>query len=305
MEYIYYKYSKGNFGDDLNGYLWPRIFGPDTASDSYLLGIGTMLQNDVSFIKDLSPDRKKIVFGAGARPSYNPLILDKNWEVSFLRGPLSAYYLNKPNQYIADAAYAIRHIDDFSLYQNVEKKYEVSFMPYFMSNHHFDWKAICEDLNIHYISPWTNDEEGVVKTIRDIASSKCIIAEAMHGAILADILRVPWHRLVLAAPHYEGSMVSEFKWLDWQSSIGVTDVPLTHIDFFKKTYDNWFYWKTFGNKYYKKLTDGFMSIEFLLKKSVTRDIYNTLPRIKDFHLSSDNVINGIDSRISEKIALLR
>src|SRR5690606_31259610 len=55
-----------------------------------------------------------------------------------------------------------------------------------------------------------------------------IITEAMHGAIVADALRIPWHRVSVLAWRREGFDVASLKWLDWGLSAGV-DVTPTHL----------------------------------------------------------------------------
>jgi len=55
--------------------------------------------------------------------------------------------------------------------------------------------------------------ELVEEILREIQQSELLIAEAMHGAIVADALRVPW----VPARVYGNFM--EFKWRDWTQSI--------------------------------------------------------------------------------------
>lgn len=290
MEYIYYKDPVGNFGDDLNGWLWPQLFGKETIeNDDAFFGIGSILYNENKLITDLQ-NRKKIVFGTGIRPSYQPFKYDQTWDIKFLRGPLSSYSLNNEHDFITDAAYALRVTENFELLKNSEKKYEISVMPYFRSIKYFDWKLICDRLGYHYISPLS--ENGVEFTLTEIASSKYLITEAMHGAILADVLRVPWRRYVLSTPVTEGSMVSEFKWMDWLSSIGLANINTTFIKFNRKT---------FLNPWIKKISGNILDVEFFIKKVVFEEILTKLKNIEQFYLSNDSIIVDIDAKIDEKI----
>jgi succinoglycan biosynthesis protein ExoV len=294
MKYIYYQDPNGNFGDDLNGWLWPFFFGEENLENDYaFLGIGSILFNNFELINKIK-DQRKIVFGTGIRPTYESFNIDKSWDIKFLRGPLSSYALNNEFDFITDAAYTIRLLDSFKALQNSNKKYEVSVMPYFKSVNLFDWKSICDKLGFHYISPLS--ENGVEFTLSEIASSKFLITEAMHGAILADALRVPWNRYVLTTPITEGSMVSEFKWMDWLYSVGLTNVNTTFINFNRKTFlHNWA----------KKLSGNIINIDFFLKKIIIDDIISKLSSINQYFLSKDSNLEDIDSKLSEKILEVR
>ncbi len=290
MEYIYYKDPIGNFGDDLNGWLWPQLFGEENLNnDDAFLGIGSILFNNSKLITDLK-ERRKIVFGTGIRLTYEAFKYDDKWDVKFLRGPLSSYSFNNKYDYISDAAYALRFIENFDSLKNTEKKYEISVMPYFRSIPFFDWQSICDNLGYHYISPLS--ENGVEFTLNEIASSKYLITEAMHGAILADILRVPWHRYVLSTPITEGPMVSEFKWMDWLYSVGITNLSTTFIKFNRKT---------FLNPWIKKITVNILDVDFFVKKVVVKEILLKLASIDMYYLSKDNIVEVIDEKLNDKI----
>jgi succinoglycan biosynthesis protein ExoV len=95
------------------------------------------------------------------------------------------------------------------------KKHPVSFMPHVSNARLSDWRHICNELGVYYIDP-RND---VDKFLGELISSELILTEAMHGAILADALRVPWVP-VSTAPH-----ILDFKWNDWCGSVGVDYKP--------------------------------------------------------------------------------
>nr|WP_315152908.1 polysaccharide pyruvyl transferase family protein [uncultured Flavobacterium sp.] len=294
MEYIYFKDPKGNFGDDLNGWLWPQLFGEENSkNDNAFLGIGSILFNDHKIITDLG-DRKKIVFGTGIRPTYESFRYNKTWDVRFLRGPLSSYSFNNEYDYVTDAAYALSFINKYDCLKNTEKKYEVSVMPYFRSIKYFDWQAICDKLGFHYISPLS--ENGVEFTLSEIAASKYLITEAMHGAILADVLRVPWNRYVLTTPVTEGAMVSEFKWMDWLYSVGLNNVSATFIKFNRKT---------FLNEWFKKMSNNVLDVEFVFKRKIVAEIISKLGAVNQFYLSNDNDLSVINSKLFAKIEELK
>ena len=296
MKYLHIKSAKDNFGDDLNAWLWPQIFtGVPAHDDCYFLGIGTLLLGDSPFLKKIAHS-KKIVFGSGLRPSesYVNYIPDGLTDIKFLRGPLSAMLLENKYGYITDAAYAIRQLQNFEELKNTPKKYEVSLMPYFLSVDFFDWKSICNKLGVHYISPLS--EKGVAFTLREIAASKHLISEAMHGAIAADLLRVPWHRYVLTTPHTEGGMVSQFKWSDWLQSVQLYNTLVTFIPFYKKTrVHNWV----------KRMSGNIVSTEYLFKPAVEKRLLEKLGLIKDYYLSDDAVLDRIDEKMGQQINQLK
>jgi hypothetical protein len=292
MKLLYFKSAKGNFGDDLNPWLWPKIFaGTKLPEDTYLIGIGSILHTGNNSIKEIATN-KKIVFGTGIRPSkvYDRFTFDHTWDVRFLRGPLSAEATSNKYPYISDSAYAVRQLEDFSNYRDQEKKYEISLMPYFHSVKYFDWQGLCQEMGYHYISP--HSEHGVEQTLKEIAQSKMLITEAMHGAILADALRVPWHRYILTTPNTEGAMVSEFKWNDWLRSVGITNIHQTFIPFLTK-----------GRiiKLLQKLSRGILYFEILNKRGVKRDILLKLSSITESNLSSEEVMCDIDLRMKDEI----
>ncbi|EAQ47946.1 polysaccharide pyruvyl transferase family protein [Leeuwenhoekiella blandensis] len=297
MHYLYFKSPKGNFGDDLNPWLWEKLWGDvsQVLQDTYFLGIGSILHNGNKNIKELQSENK-IVFGSGIRPAsdYSHFQIDPTWDIRFLRGPLSSASLNNKYEYITDAAYAIRHIDNFeSLYINQQKKYKISLMPYFHSVEYFDWRTLCADLGIHYISP--HSENGVEETLKEIAQSEFLITEAMHGAILADALRVPWHRFVLSSPHTEGGRVSEFKWEDWKSSLNIDKGEVSFFPFYTKS----------GrlNKWSKKLSGYKFSLENLNKKKVEELMRERFSKNRGlvYSLSEDSKLALADEKIKVQI----
>lgn len=289
MEYIYFKAKNGNFGDDLNGWLWPKFFGANNSNDDYFIGIGSILFNNSKLLTALK-DKKKIVFGTGIRPADKPFVIDETWDIQFLRGPLSSGVLGKKHEYISDGAYALRLIKDFDRFKNINKKYKISLIPYFHSVEYFNWEDICLKLGYHYISPLS--ESGVEHTLEEVASSEFVITEAMHGAIIADALRVPWSKFILSTPYTEGQMISEFKWMDWLYSVQLLiDNPV-----YMQLYRN-----SFANRWIKKLTNKTIDVKFLLRGMVKKDILNQLSSVQNFYLSKDSVIKEIDERIQSKI----
>ena len=57
--------------------------------------------------------------------------------------------------------------------------------------------------------------EKVIPVIDKIRSCRLLITEAMHGAIIADTLRVPW------VPLKTNKTINDFKWNDWSKSMEI------------------------------------------------------------------------------------
>jgi hypothetical protein len=60
----------------------------------------------------------------------------------------------------------------------------------------------------------------VERTLELIRGSRCVISEAMHAAIVADALRVPW------VPVHAYDHINEFKWKDWSGSLQMSHAPV-------------------------------------------------------------------------------
>lgn len=230
MKLICYNSEKGNFGDDLNFWLWPQIFGKTIWDDNSIafLGIGSILISNYDYVNEAEKYERKVIFGTGVRTVKEVFNFDKSWDISFLRGPFSSYITcGNYNNYISDGAYFIALLPNYQKYLSRKKKYKISVVPYYQSMDQLDWTYCCEQLGWHMISPVGKDVE---RFIEEIADSEQVICEAMHGAIVADILRVPWKRLKFNAHLFEGEVVSEFKWTDWLYSIEQQETYPTHFE---------------------------------------------------------------------------
>jgi len=209
MQLYYYIDPEGNFGDDLNPRLWNQLI-PDVLEqwpETLFVGIGTLLNSKVP----ATPP--KIVFGAGVGYGTAP-VLDATWQVYCVRGPLSAQALGlDPSLAITDPAILVRGIMP-DLPAGLPR-HAVSFMPHHGSKRHGDWRGICAQAGVHYIDP----AGAIDDVLQAISHSDLLIAEAMHGAIVADALRVPWIPVVC----YEH--ILPFKWLDWCGSLGLDYRP--------------------------------------------------------------------------------
>jgi succinoglycan biosynthesis protein ExoV len=200
-------YQGNNFGDKLNPLIWnalaPQLLDEDEAT--VLIGIGTLINSNAPSLPT------KLVFGAGAG-YMSPVKTDDTWEFYCVRGPKTARQLGlKECVAITDPALLLTRICT----ESVAKTDEVCFMPHHVSSEYADWRAICAKAGIIYLDP-ADDTEFLIRKIR---GAKLVIAEAMHGAIVADAFRVPW----IPVQCYDH--ILNFKWEDWCESMSLTYRP--------------------------------------------------------------------------------
>ncbi|PVE55178.1 polysaccharide pyruvyl transferase family protein [Rhizobium rhizogenes] len=211
MKPYHWESHHGNFGDDLNLWLWDFLLPGlrDVHPDVLLVGVGTVL-NDVLF----PPGQRKLVIGSGygygAVPDTSTPDL---WDIRCVRGEMTAAKLGlPPEKGIVDPAVMVTEMPEF---QNLQKIYKKTFVPHWESAEFGMWDTVCEPAGLTYLDP-----RGEAKSvIKQIAQSEMIVAESMHGAILADAFRVPWVAVSTS------QSINSFKWSDWAGSVGVAYEP--------------------------------------------------------------------------------
>lgn len=215
MKLFYHKISWGNFGDDLNEWLWPRLI-PDfekSAAADWLVGIGTILDERLNRLEGT-----KLIIGSGYRPGkWNPVV-KKDWKILFVRGPLTAerYGLEEGFALSDPALWVAEH------WKREQKREQtggeqVGFMPHYFTGREIDCEEACLRGGVKFINPGWDVE----RTLREIGSLDRVIVEAMHGAIVADALGIPWMRVKALSWRRESEQVADFKWTDWARSVGV------------------------------------------------------------------------------------
>ncbi|MFC3163136.1 polysaccharide pyruvyl transferase family protein [Ciceribacter thiooxidans] len=211
MQPFYWQSQHGNFGDDLNLWLWDNLLPGfrDVHPDVLLVGVGTVLDRAL-----LPSGMRKLVIGSGFGYGTLPDMSDKDeWDIRCVRGPLTAEAAGlPPEKGIVDPAVMVADMPEFS---DTEKKYRKSFVPHWESAVAGLWPAICETVGLNYIDPRGEAKD----VIRTIAESEMVVAESMHGAILADAFRIPWVAVTTSRS------INSFKWRDWASTLGVSYHP--------------------------------------------------------------------------------
>ncbi|MDQ0458380.1 polysaccharide pyruvyl transferase family protein [Rhizobium paknamense] len=211
MKPFYWESSHGNFGDDLNLWLWDFLLPGlrDVHAETLLVGVGTVLNDQL-----LPREQHKLVIGSGFGYGNLPDMSNpREWDIRSVRGPKTAAKLGlPPEKGVVDPAVMVAEMPEF---QGLGKRHAVSFVPHWESAISGVWAFAAKMAGMHYIDPC-----GEAKfVIREIAQSDLIIAESMHGAILADAFRVPWVAVSTS------SAINSFKWNDWAESLGVTYRP--------------------------------------------------------------------------------
>ena len=204
MKLTYFRGDVPNFGDEINATMWSQLLpqGFLDGDDSELfLGAGSILWGH------LPEAPHKFVAGSGyGAYSPPPDMHDGTWTTIWVRGPITARHLNLDAACaITDAAVLVRE----TALPTPDISTGIAFMPHFESLARGNWKAACDRAGVTFLDPTANPTE----TIAKIRGARLVIAEAMHGAIVADALRTPW---IAVLPFHSQH---HFKWNDWAASL--------------------------------------------------------------------------------------
>jgi succinoglycan biosynthesis protein ExoV len=207
--------GRSNFGDDLNRWLWSRLLGfpLDVDDGTLVLGIGTVIT------RSLIPSAKRyIVLSSGVGYDAPPLDFGgPKWEILSVRGPLTAAALSlPPEKAIIDGAALLHLLPECEPLPEAQRK-GIAFMPHYDSLPGGNWRDVCEMAGVEFLDPLADSEQ----TVQRIRKARLVIADAMHAAIVADALRVPWIPVALSPQH------NAFKWLDWTMSLNLPYEPAT------------------------------------------------------------------------------
>lgn len=209
MKLFYCRIEGGNFGDDMNLWFWDTIF-PEFHGlypDYTLFGIGSILGRDF-----LSPFEKVLVLGSGS--GYGPLPDNLSTHVLYgwVRGPLTSKNLGlSDDMALTDPACLVPLIDEFKDIQiDGDDFSDCIFLPHCGTDRlGLDWSRVAVSAGMKYVSPRWDSKH----VIRQIASSRRVVTESLHGAIIADAFRIPW------VPVAIGPGFSSYKWTDWARSL--------------------------------------------------------------------------------------
>jgi succinoglycan biosynthesis protein ExoV len=226
----------GNFGDDLNPWLWPHYLKVAFDDDDSVCfsGIGSWLHPGK--IRSYSGLFAVLGTGAGYISMQRKMLrgfpvcpqsitdylavtapLQPAWHEGHalflaVRGPRTADALRlSPDCVAIDPAVLLReHFPPAAPDADT-----VSVMPHYRSVEVFAWQAACAELGWQLIDP----RQPVPTVVEQIRGSRLLLSEALHGAIAADALRVRWIPL-LCAP-----WDLAFKWQDFCASVSLPYAP--------------------------------------------------------------------------------
>ena len=201
-------------------YFLPNAFNEN--DPDLFVGVGSLIGLVSRF------PQKKFIFSSGLADgdagTYGPVPQDlSTYEFLCVRGPLTARRLSlDPALAITDGAILLAAMD-LPLVRSHEV---ISFMPHAGSELFYDHQKMADELGWQLISPMEEPQQVLEKMMR----SKFIVTEAMHGAIVADTLRVPW------IPYVGFATVNHFKWQDWCMSMDLEYKPILLKPYFSKEY---------------------------------------------------------------------
>jgi succinoglycan biosynthesis protein ExoV len=213
MKLVHFRNTVPNFGDDLNGALWPslapRLFEID--DDRGFVGIGTIIGMNVGNIARLD------VFSSGA--GYDQIVNWANKEVTVhcVRGPVTARLLGlDPVMALTDGAILTPLAQGFPA--KAIGGNGIAVIPHYETIAFPGWGEACRLANMRLIDPRGTPQD----VIRQIAESDLVLTESLHGAILADTYDIPW------IPFATSRNFGTSKWVDWMASVR-QDLMLTLI----------------------------------------------------------------------------
>jgi len=214
MRIVYYRDPVGNFGDDLNELIWPALLPSvdEAPDDVVLVGIGSLL--DADRFRDVDLNGKRVfVLGSGA--AYGRLpdgFVD--WTYLAVRGPLTARLIERPETAVTDSAALLATID--ALKPAAPVRNSILFMPHHRTLVNSKWRQAAERAGLEFVDPQWRPE----RILEAYGRAKLVVTEAMHGAIVADTLRVPWIPVIISPE------ISVFKWRDWLGSVDLPYEPV-------------------------------------------------------------------------------
>lgn len=132
-----------------------------------------------------------------------------------MRGPLSAAAVGVPSAAATDGAYLVA--DAPSIVGAPQTRNETLLVPHHRTLRDRPWQRVASEAGMTFVSP----ELSVEALFDHYARAELVVTEAMHGAIIADALRIPWIPITISP------QIDEFKWRDWLGSVELDYNPIS------------------------------------------------------------------------------
>ena len=199
-----------NFGDFLNVWFWEQCL-PGVLDDDpreMVFGIGTLLGSG----KPMPTGTRRIhVLGSGC--GYGDQPPDPRLRVWFVRGPRTAARLHlDASLAISDPAMLLPRLVSAP---RPASAHAAAFIPHIGSMLLCDWAAPCSLAGFHLIDP----RLPTLEFIAAVRAARLVLAESLHGAMVADAFGVPW------IPVASSGEILPFKWQDWLDTLGLEYRP--------------------------------------------------------------------------------
>ena len=273
------RFSSRNFGDDLNPFLLGQLFSSSVlaSKEVCILGVGSILNRRNAEL--VGSYRNKVVFSSGAGYGEFATDLDDSWEFACVRGPHTAKAMGlAESSGICDGAVLL---SDYYKPKPVRQRRGIVFIPHIKT--HFATGRVLADISSELGWRYLTPDKAMEDFIDGVRSASLVVTEAMHGAILADTMRVPW---IPIAMHQH----NEFKWRDWLSSI---EQPYT-CSFIKPSL-----WNPSGKSIKSGLKKPYQCWKM---KQVKRNLLSLQSKMEI--LSKDDVLERHKLRLKEKVAFI-
>jgi hypothetical protein len=247
---LYYCSGNGNFGDELNGILFEKIFNvkfnlvsnpleSDYAAigsnlEAYMKAGGRhrlmqIIRNTINSV-GIQKTKETIVLGSGFHFEPTHLEFLKKMRFEIVRGKLTEMVLRK-NKFmtgevlLGDLGILASYLHDSG---NNEKKFELGVMPHFNDLN----SPIFYDIYKKH-TPYSiliNVKDAPEKIIGEMARCESIVSSSLHGLIVADSLNIP--NLWLENRYKWVDEEHRFKYQDYYSALDIADIyPTSAIDF--------------------------------------------------------------------------
>ena len=150
MRLYYYRDRHGNFGDDLNAWMWERLMPGcwDPTDGVAMSAIGTIIRHG------MPRARKWIVFSSGTGYGALPRNFGgPGWHVAGVRGPLTAKVLGLPAEAaVTDGAILLNLLSEYQPLPE-SKRSGIVFMPHHKAAEVGEWTRACNLAGVPLSAP--------------------------------------------------------------------------------------------------------------------------------------------------------